>query len=129
VACADRALASRRTHEYVSCLNYTISASWAAERHHRAECMRLAHLSRRTRREEAKTDRQRTPVSAERSERVVSLAYELLDALADTQRLLRERPASDLSVCVHLYHLRDLQRVGREILATKTHDRPLTEKP
>ncbi|MBV9941066.1 MAG: hypothetical protein JO262_02965, partial [Solirubrobacterales bacterium] len=42
---------------------------------------------------------------------------ELLDALADTQRLLLEVPHAQLSVCVHLDYLRDLQRVGRELLA------------
>jgi len=74
-----------------SLINYTTATSWAAERRRRAECVRLARL--------------------------VSLVYELLDASADTQRLLLEVPHAQLPVCVHLDYLRDLQRVGRELLA------------
>lgn len=47
---------------------------------------------------------------------LVALAYELLDAHADTARLTEE----DASVAEwqdHLAYLRDLQRVGREALA------------
>jgi hypothetical protein len=54
---------------------------------------------------------------AERSERLARLAYELLDAHLDTEHLVRERP-SDLQWQAHLGYLRDLQRLGREILAT-----------
>ena len=45
------------------------------------------------------------------------LAYELLDAHADTQWLLQDIARDDLSIRQHLDYLRDLQRVGREILA------------
>lgn len=54
--------------------------------------------------------------ATERSERLARLVYELLDAHADTERLAHERP-SRLQWGVHLSYLRDLQRVGREILA------------
>lgn len=54
--------------------------------------------------------------AAERSERLARLAYELLDAHADTERLAWERP-NQLQWCAHLSYLRDLQRLGREILA------------
>ena len=54
--------------------------------------------------------------AAERSERLARLVYELLDAHADTEGLALERP-SPLQWRAHLSYLRDLQRVGREILA------------
>ena len=54
--------------------------------------------------------------AAERSEQLARLAYELLDAHADTEQLSHERP-SQLQWSLHLSYLRDLQRVGREILA------------
>lgn len=54
--------------------------------------------------------------AAERSERLAHLVYELLDAHADTERLAHERP-NQLQLRTHLSYLRDLQRVGREILA------------
>ena len=53
---------------------------------------------------------------AERSERLARLVYELLDAHADTERLVHARP-NELHWRTHLNYLRDLQRVGREILA------------
>jgi len=53
---------------------------------------------------------------AERSERLARLVYELLDAHADTERLAHE-PPNQLQWRTHLSYLRDLQRVGREILA------------
>ena len=53
---------------------------------------------------------------AERSEQLARLTYELLDAHADTERLVRERP-TELQWRAHLSYLRDLQRIGREILA------------
>jgi len=53
---------------------------------------------------------------AERSEQLARLVYELLDAHFDTERLLRERP-DDLQWRAHLSYLRDLQRLGREVLA------------
>ena len=58
--------------------------------------------------------------AAARSEQLARLAYELLDAHADTERLSHERP-SQLQWNVHLSYLRDLQRVGREILAESSH--------
>jgi hypothetical protein len=54
--------------------------------------------------------------SAERSERLARLVYELLDAHSDTERLVRESP-HELRWRAHLSYLRDLQRLGREILA------------
>jgi hypothetical protein len=48
--------------------------------------------------------------------RLSSLAYELLDAHDDTARLAVES-ASDMQWEAHLRYLRDLQRVGRELLA------------
>ena len=54
--------------------------------------------------------------ATERSERLARLVYELLDAHADTERLAHERPC-ELHWGVHMSYLRDLQRVGREILA------------
>jgi hypothetical protein len=47
---------------------------------------------------------------------LVALAYELLDAHADTARLTEE-DASAAEWRDHLAYLRDLQRVGREALA------------
>jgi hypothetical protein len=53
----------------------------------------------------------------EREARLHALVYELLDAHGDTQRLAGDRP-HDLAWALHLDYLRDLQRVGRELLAT-----------
>jgi hypothetical protein len=47
---------------------------------------------------------------------LVDLTYELLDAHADTARLVRDQ-AGDAEWEKHLAYLRDLQRVGREALA------------
>lgn len=44
------------------------------------------------------------------------LAYELLDAHDDTARLAHG-PTSELEWDSHLAYLRDLQRIGRELLA------------
>jgi hypothetical protein len=55
-------------------------------------------------------------LAAERSEQLARLVYELLDAHSDTERLLRESP-DDLQWLAHLSYLRDLQRVGRQVLA------------
>ena len=54
---------------------------------------------------------------AARSERLARLAYELLDAHLDTEHLVRQR-RSELQWQAHLNYLRDLPRLGREILAT-----------
>lgn len=51
-----------------------------------------------------------------RSERLVHLVYELLDAHFDTERLVGEN-AMEYEWRAHLAYLRDLQRVGREVLA------------
>jgi hypothetical protein len=59
---------------------------------------------------------------AARSEQLARLVYELLDAHADTERLAHERP-NQLRWSAHLRYLRDLQRVGREILADSTRER------
>ena len=53
---------------------------------------------------------------AERAEQLARLVYELLDAHADTEQLVRG-PSTRLLWCAHLDYLRDLQRTGREILA------------
>ena len=47
---------------------------------------------------------------------LVALTYELLDAHADTARLVGDQ-AGDAEWQSHLAYLRDLQRVGREALA------------
>ena len=54
--------------------------------------------------------------TAERAEQLARLVYELLDAHADTDRLARG-PSTKLLWQAHLHYLRDLQRIGREILA------------
>jgi hypothetical protein len=54
--------------------------------------------------------------TAERAEQLARLAYELLDANGDTERLVHQRP-TELEWRAHLSYLRDLQRIGREILA------------
>ncbi|HUO70772.1 MAG TPA: hypothetical protein VMU39_08355 [Solirubrobacteraceae bacterium] len=51
-----------------------------------------------------------------RSEQLVQLVYELLDAHADTEQLSRDLEG-DLLWRAHLEYLRALQRVGREVLA------------
>jgi hypothetical protein len=59
------------------------------------------------------------PVSspaADRGEQLARLVYELLDAHADTDRLVHG-PSTDAQWQAHLFYLRDLQRTGREILA------------
>ena len=48
--------------------------------------------------------------------KLTELVYELLDAHADTVRLVAE-PVRDAGWVAHLDYLRDLQRVGREVLA------------
>jgi hypothetical protein len=54
--------------------------------------------------------------AAERAEQLARLVYELLDAHADTDRLVRG-PSNALLWQAHLHYLGDLQRTGREILA------------
>ena len=54
--------------------------------------------------------------SAERAEQLARLVYELLDAHADTDQLMRG-PSTELGWQAHLHYLRDLQRIGREVLA------------
>jgi hypothetical protein len=54
--------------------------------------------------------------SPERAEHLARLVYELLDAHADTDRLMRRRSTA-LQWEAHLHYLHDLQRTGREILA------------
>lgn len=51
-----------------------------------------------------------------RSEPLARLVYELLDAHSDTERLVRGNPMEH-EWGAHLDYLRDLQRVGREVLA------------
>ena len=53
---------------------------------------------------------------AEHSAQLTRLVYELLDAHSDTERLVLER-RSGLRWRAHLSHLRDLQRLGRAVLA------------
>jgi hypothetical protein len=52
----------------------------------------------------------------ERVDALVVLAYELLDAHADTARLAEDEASAE-DWQGHLAYLRDLQRVGREALA------------
>jgi hypothetical protein len=54
--------------------------------------------------------------TADRAEQLARLAYELLDAHADTDQLMRGS-STELLWQAHLHYLRDLQRTGREILA------------
>jgi hypothetical protein len=55
-------------------------------------------------------------------ERLVRLAYELLDAHDDTAQLAAGL-VDDAHWRIHLDYLRDLQRVGRETLARVAGDR------
>jgi hypothetical protein len=57
--------------------------------------------------------------TADLSEHLARLVYELLDAHYDTARLV-EDAAEDERWDAHLAYLRDLQRVARELLATAT---------
>jgi hypothetical protein len=58
---------------------------------------------------------------AVRSEELARLAYELLDAHSDTQRLVDEQ-SNELQWRLHLDYLKDLQRLGREVLAQKVEN-------
>jgi hypothetical protein len=57
--------------------------------------------------------------TADLSDHLAPLIYELLDAHYDTA-LLTEEVADDERWHAHLAYLRDLQRVAREVLATAT---------
>jgi hypothetical protein len=57
--------------------------------------------------------------TADLSDHLACLVYELLDAHYDTARLV-ENVAEDERWHAHLAYLRDLQRVAREVLATAT---------
>ena len=57
--------------------------------------------------------------TAELSNHLARLVYELLDAHYDTARLV-EDAAEDERWDAHLAYLRDLQRAARELLATAT---------
>ena len=57
-----------------------------------------------------------TDTASEKPAGLVALTYELLDAHADTARLVGDQ-AGDAEWENHLLYLRDLQRVGREALA------------
>ncbi|HEU4704049.1 MAG TPA: hypothetical protein VFS37_16320 [Conexibacter sp.] len=63
--------------------------------------------------------RHTSPPAALAAERdaLVRLAYELLDAHDDTARLATQPDPGGLAWDGHLAYLRDLQRVGRELLA------------
>jgi hypothetical protein len=67
---------------------------------------------------------------AVRSEELARLAYELLDAHSDTQRLVDEQ-SNELQWRLHLDYLKDLQRLGREVLAQQieNHRRPANRQP
>jgi hypothetical protein len=54
---------------------------------------------------------------------LIALAYELLDAHSDTQRLA-DASAKNAEWESHLIYLRDLQRVGRETLARAGSPQP-----
>ena len=55
---------------------------------------------------------------------LVALVYELLDAHADTMRLIGG-DADALRLEAHLGYLQGLQRVGREVLAGSLASQPL----
>ena len=55
--------------------------------------------------------------ATERSEQLARLVYELLDALADTERLMRTSRDEMLLWRADLDYVRDLQRVARGVLA------------
>jgi hypothetical protein len=57
--------------------------------------------------------------TADLPDHLARLVYELLDAHHDTARLA-EDVAQDEGWQAHLAYLRDLQRVGREVLASAT---------
>jgi hypothetical protein len=59
---------------------------------------------------------QKAPAAVERSEQLTRLVREPLDAHAGTEHLSRTQ-SSELLWHAHLRYLRDLQRVGREVLA------------
>jgi hypothetical protein len=61
----------------------------------------------------ARVERER---GEEKAAALIAVTYELLDAHADTDRLVSDE-ASDAEWQNHLAYLRDLQRVGREALA------------
>ncbi len=63
----------------------------------------------------ARTALPSAPAARDHSD-LIALAYELLDAHADTKCLADAR-AEDAEWESHLIYLRDLQRVGRETLA------------
>jgi len=54
--------------------------------------------------------------AADRAEQLARLTYELLDAHSDTEHLMREHP-TELQWRAHVNYLRDLQRLGRQVLA------------
>jgi hypothetical protein len=56
--------------------------------------------------------------AAERAEMLARLVYELLDAHYDTDYLARGNGA-EIDWDVHLDYLRNLQRLGREVLAQR----------
>ena len=53
--------------------------------------------------------------AAVRSGQLTRVVYALLDAHSDTERLIGER-ATELQWHAHLSYLRDLRRIGREVL-------------
>lgn len=63
-----------------------------------------------------RADAPRDQVQPNAVDALVAVTYELLDAHADTSRLAADH-ADDLEWQQHLSYLRDLQRVGRAVLA------------
>ena len=61
----------------------------------------------------------------EQRELLEELVYELLDAHGDTARLAAPLAGEDERWEMHVAYLRDLQRVGREILARDARDSAL----
>jgi hypothetical protein len=59
---------------------------------------------------------QKAPAAVERSAQLTQLGYEPLDPHAGTEHLSRTQ-SKELLWHAHLRYLRDLQRVGREVLA------------
>lgn len=66
--------------------------------------------------------------ATDRSEHLARLVYELLDAHWDTERLMRE-PPNEIHWRAHLSYLKDLQRLGRVVLAEQIETAEIAPGP
>jgi hypothetical protein len=66
---------------------------------------------------------------AQVSDKLTELVYEMLDAHDDTARLAAEEFAYDERWQAHLAYLKDLQRVGREMLAQAPNSAEPRQRP